>query len=130
MCQYFVSADPILYESRTRSIRIHGVLTSIRLENLMWDTLSHIAAEEGKSTNHLITTLHDEIQHSNGEVHNFASFLRVTCLRHFQRKQRMMEGNDNAQNAVPATASVLSIAGATTRPAELAQKAPGRNHVA
>ena len=34
MCEFFVTADPILYESRTRTLRIHGVLTSIRLENL------------------------------------------------------------------------------------------------
>jgi predicted DNA-binding ribbon-helix-helix protein len=30
MCEFFVTADPILYESRTRSVRIHGVQTSIR----------------------------------------------------------------------------------------------------
>jgi predicted DNA-binding ribbon-helix-helix protein len=85
MCQYFVSADPILYESRTRSIRIHGLMTTIRLENLMWDTLAGIAALEGRTTNALITALHDEIMEANGEVCNFTSFLRVTCLRHFQR---------------------------------------------
>ena len=28
MCEYFVKADPIQYEQRTRTIRIHGVLTS------------------------------------------------------------------------------------------------------
>ena len=44
MCEFFISADPILYESRSRTVRIHGVLTSIRLENLMWDTLAEIAA--------------------------------------------------------------------------------------
>jgi len=36
MCQFYVKADPILYESRSRTIRIHGVITSIRLENLAW----------------------------------------------------------------------------------------------
>lgn len=28
MCEFFVKADPILYESRTRMVRIHGVLTA------------------------------------------------------------------------------------------------------
>ena len=37
MCEYFVKADPILYEQRTRSVRIRGMLTSIRLENTVWD---------------------------------------------------------------------------------------------
>ncbi len=34
MCQIFISADPDLYATRSRSIRLHGVATSLRLENL------------------------------------------------------------------------------------------------
>lgn len=86
MCDFFVSADPILYESRTRALRIHGVLTSIRLENFVWDILAEMAAEEGRTTNGLITQFHDEILERRGEVRNFASFLRVTCLRYLRRK--------------------------------------------
>ena len=29
MCEYFVKADPIQYEQRTRTVRIRGALTSI-----------------------------------------------------------------------------------------------------
>jgi predicted DNA-binding ribbon-helix-helix protein len=61
MCEFFVKADPILYESRSRTVRIHGVLTSIRLENLVWDTLSEMANDEGCTTNALIVQFHDEI---------------------------------------------------------------------
>lgn len=86
MCEFFVKADPILYESRARTVRIHGVLTSIRLENLVWDVLAEMAASEGCTTNHLIATFHDEILQHRGEVPNFASFLRVTCMRYLQRK--------------------------------------------
>ena len=43
MCEFFVKADPIQYEQRSRTVRIHGVLTSLRLENLMWDTLAEMA---------------------------------------------------------------------------------------
>ena len=39
MCQVFISADPALYDSRARSLRLHGVATSIRLENLFWQVL-------------------------------------------------------------------------------------------
>ena len=45
MCQFFVAADPILYESRTRTVRIRGVSTSIRMENFVWDTLACLAAD-------------------------------------------------------------------------------------
>jgi predicted DNA-binding ribbon-helix-helix protein len=86
MCEFFVKADPILYESRTRTVRIHGVLTSIRLENLVWDTLSEMANDESRTTNSLIAQFHDEILNHRGDVANFSSFLRVTCLRYLRRK--------------------------------------------
>ena len=86
MCEFYVKADPILYESRTRTVRIHGVLTSIRLENLVWDVLAQMAAAEGCTTNSLIATFHDEILQHRGEVPNFSSFLRVTCMRYLQRR--------------------------------------------
>lgn len=43
MCKIFVSADPSSYESRTRSVRLHGVVTSLRLENRHWTVLEEIA---------------------------------------------------------------------------------------
>ncbi len=51
MCEFFVKADPIQYEQRSRTVRIHGVLTSIRLENMVWDILAEIGRGRG---------LHDE----------------------------------------------------------------------
>jgi predicted DNA-binding ribbon-helix-helix protein len=99
MCEYFVKADPILYEQRTRSIRIRGMLTSIRLENTVWDVLAEMAEDEGCTTNALICTLHDEILDHRGEVSNFASFLRVTSLRYLRRclisqeKQQQLQGD-------------------------------------
>lgn len=47
MCQIFVQANPMSYEATTRSIRLHGVVTSVRLENLFWDTLEEIASRDG-----------------------------------------------------------------------------------
>ena len=85
MCEFFVKADPIQYEQRTRTVRIHGVLTSIRLENMVWDILAEIAEEEGGTTNTLISKFHDEILANRGEVPNFASFLRITCMRYLRR---------------------------------------------
>ena len=85
MCEFFVKADPILYEQRTRTVRIRGVLTSIRLENLVWDVLSKMAEAQGCSTNALICLFHEEVLAHRGELPNFASFLRVTCMRYLQR---------------------------------------------
>lgn len=81
MCEIYVKADPILYELRTRSIRIHGIVTSIRLENLSWDILARIASRDGVTTNQLICQLYDEVIRQQGKVSNFCSFLRVSCMR-------------------------------------------------
>jgi predicted DNA-binding ribbon-helix-helix protein len=86
MCEFFVKADPILYEQRSRTVRIHGALTSIRLENMVWDILAEMAEAEGRTTNALISAFHDEILAHRGEVPNFASFLRVTCMRYLSRQ--------------------------------------------
>jgi predicted DNA-binding ribbon-helix-helix protein len=101
MCDFFVKADPILYESRSRTIRIHGVLTSIRLENMAWDLLAEMAAEEGRTTNSLIALFHDEIMQARGEVPNFASFLRVTCMRYLHRKLGRPEETPGARHGAP-----------------------------
>jgi predicted DNA-binding ribbon-helix-helix protein len=86
MCEIFVKADPALYASRARSLRLHGAVTSIRLENLFWQVLEEIAARDGMSTSQLITKLYDELIASRGEVDNFTSFLRVCCLRHLSHQ--------------------------------------------
>lgn len=92
MCELYVKADPILYESRSRSLRIRGVVTTLRLENQFWDILSEIAAVDGMTTNQLIAKLYDEVMDYRGEVVNFASFLRVSCTRFLsQAPQRSAE---------------------------------------
>ena len=102
MCEFFVTADPILYESRTRSVRIHGVHTSIRLENFVWDTLAILAADENMTTTALIVQFHDEILHHRGDVQNFTSFLRVTCLRYLRRKCDQLEAARQAEGVMQA----------------------------
>jgi len=82
MCKIFVRADPTLYETTTRSMRLHGVVTSIRLENLFWQVLGEIGQRDAMNINQLITKLYDEVTEARGEVQNFTSFLRVCCLRY------------------------------------------------
>jgi predicted DNA-binding ribbon-helix-helix protein len=82
MCELFISADPHGYAGRTRSVRLHGVVTSIRLENLFWEVLEEIAARDGMGVVQLIEKLYDELITARGEAGNFASFLRVSALRY------------------------------------------------
>jgi predicted DNA-binding ribbon-helix-helix protein len=82
MCEIFISADPHSYDSRTRSVRLHGVITSIRLENLFWEVLEEIARRDAMSVVQLIEKLYDELIEARGQAGNFASFLRVCALRY------------------------------------------------
>ncbi|HRQ57064.1 MAG TPA: ribbon-helix-helix domain-containing protein [Azoarcus taiwanensis] len=86
MCQIFTTADPELYASRARSIRLRGVATSLRLENIYWQALEEIGARDGLSVPQLVTRLHDELDEAGalGDRANFTSFLRVTCTRYLQ----------------------------------------------
>jgi predicted DNA-binding ribbon-helix-helix protein len=93
MCRLYVSADPLLYRSRARSLRLHGMVTSVRLENQFWEILERMAAEEHTSSPRLISTLHDELLVQRGAVENFASFLRVCCMR-FEERRVMSQGAD------------------------------------
>jgi predicted DNA-binding ribbon-helix-helix protein len=97
MCKIFISADPASYESRTRSVRLHGVVTSVRLENLHWAVLEEIAGRDGMTVAQLIERLYDELVAERGAVGNFASFLRVCALRY---------ENLIAQGLVPRDASI------------------------
>ena len=80
MCHLFAHQPQRDYESHTRSLRIGGHCTSIRLEISFWDTLEEIAAKEGMSLAKFLTTLHNEVLDHHGAVRNFASLLRCSCL--------------------------------------------------
>jgi predicted DNA-binding ribbon-helix-helix protein len=98
MCEVFISADPQSYEGRTRSVRLHGVVTSIRLENLFWQVLEEIAERDGMGVVQLIEKLYDELVAARGEVGNFASFLRVSALRY---EALLAQGRIPVDTAVP-----------------------------
>lgn len=82
MCQLFIEADPRLWQTRLKSVRLHGFSTSVRLENLYWQVLEEIARRDGMSLPQLLAKLHEELTFAHGEVENFASFLRVCCGRY------------------------------------------------
>ena len=99
MCGLFASQDPSSYAAETRPVRLSGHATSIRLEAAFWDILEEIARAEGLSVAGFATVLHDEIVQHHGQIANFASILRVTCLHYRSRRQahaREIAGLDGA----------------------------------
>jgi predicted DNA-binding ribbon-helix-helix protein len=79
MCKIFASQSPEAYELITRSVRLNGYSTSIRLESYFWAILDEIAAQQNMTTPRFMSTLYDEVMELRGEVGNFTSLLRVTC---------------------------------------------------
>lgn len=88
MCRLFAHQDPSNYEFETRSLRIGGHSTSVRLETLFWTILEEIAASQGMSLGKFLTKLSDEVLELRGSAHNFASLLRCSCLVYLQSAQR------------------------------------------
>lgn len=82
MCRIFAGQSPASYESHTRSIRINGHSTSLRLEAAFWAMLEEIAGSQGMTLSKFVAKLHDEVLELHGEVRNFASLLRCCCLIH------------------------------------------------
>jgi predicted DNA-binding ribbon-helix-helix protein len=81
----FAGQDPSAYESETRSVRLHGHATSIRLERAFWRVIDLIAADEGMTTTRFLAVLYDEVVALHGEIRNFSSLLRCACLDHARR---------------------------------------------
>jgi predicted DNA-binding ribbon-helix-helix protein len=87
MCRIFAEQDPATYRQVTRSIRIGGHSTSIRLEAAFWEILNEIAKGENLTTGKFISRLYDEATESNLEIPNFASMLRTTCTLYLRARQ-------------------------------------------
>lgn len=80
MCQVFAGQDPSRYESETRSVRLNGYSTSIRLERAFWTAIEEMADDAGMTMPQFLSTLHDEVTDLRGEASNFTSLLRCACL--------------------------------------------------
>ena len=76
MCQIFAGQKPERYSCETRSVRLGGHVTSVRLENAYWDILEEVSNAQGMTLGKFLTTLHDEVLELRGEVNNFTSLLR------------------------------------------------------
>ena len=84
MCHLFSGIPQEDTEGETRSVRLSGHVTSIRLEAAFWQTLESLAESQSMSLSKFLTTLHDGVLELHGEVRNFASLLRCACLVHLR----------------------------------------------
>ncbi|MCG8359320.1 MAG: ribbon-helix-helix domain-containing protein [Kiloniellales bacterium] len=102
MCRIFAGQDPADYACITRSVRLAGHATSIRLEATFWDILDEVAEGQGMTTPRFLSTLYDEVLEIHGEIGNFASLLRVACTRYLRSSDAVMA---EARRELAATAA-------------------------
>lgn len=88
MCRIYAGTAPAEYEPVTRSLRVHGAVTSIRLEARFWAILDKLAESEGLITPRFVAKLHDEVLELHGDARNFTSLLRVVCAVYLGRAGR------------------------------------------
>jgi predicted DNA-binding ribbon-helix-helix protein len=82
MCKLFINADTALWESSSRSVRIQGMVTSIRLEYHFWSVLGEIAQRDSLTMPEMLNRLYSESLDAGHDIANFTSFLRVCAMRY------------------------------------------------
>ena len=102
MCHIFAGQDPANYAFETRSVRLMGHATSVRLEARFWNVLEDLSAAQNMPMSKFLSLLYEEAQEVNGEVSNFASLLRCCCLNFLDPE---FDHEQLAQQAQEATAA-------------------------
>jgi len=103
MCEMFAGQPSDNYEYQTRSMRLNGMSTSLRLEQKFWEILDLMAADEGVSTPQFVSTLHSEVLALHGKAKNFTSLLRCTCLIYQQNLVSALDADTRTQQQEPAS---------------------------
>lgn len=80
MRHVFAGQPPSNYAFETRSVRLMGHPTSVRLEAKFWIVLEQLADAQDMPMAKFLSALYEEAAEINGEVGNFASLLRCCCI--------------------------------------------------
>lgn len=105
MCQIFASIPREEYEYQSRSIRIKGHVTSIRLEAMFWNILEESAQAQDLSLAQFLSQLYDEVLRLHGEVYNFSSLLRCGCINYLNH----VKDNSEATESLKQEAKVNTV---------------------
>jgi len=77
----FVSEfDFALIRPWSRSVRLNGFATCLRLEQVYWDILGRMADDNGCSVSTLLSHVDRQVHLRHGGVKNFSGLVRVVCV--------------------------------------------------
>ncbi|MDD1967512.1 ribbon-helix-helix domain-containing protein [Pseudomonas putida] len=71
-----------LAQPQSRSVRLNGLATCLRLEGVYWNILSEIASYNSCSVNAVLSYVDREVHLRYGGVKNFSGLIRVVCVTH------------------------------------------------
>ena len=90
-----VRVDPVILDfgltlarPLSRSVRLNGFATCLRLEEVYWEVLSDISRINNCSVNTLLSYIDLEVHLRHGGVKNFSGFIRVVCVMHLLKMGR------------------------------------------
>lgn len=69
-----------LLKPRQRSVRVNGLATCLRLEEIYWSIIEDLAREESLTVGKLISRWAMEMDLSHEPVWNFTGYVRVICV--------------------------------------------------
>ncbi len=70
----------MLAQPLSRSVRLNGFATCLRLENIYWAVLERIAQANGCTVNSVLSHVDREVHLRHGGVKNFSGLVRVICV--------------------------------------------------
>ncbi|MBY8938262.1 hypothetical protein PS925_03973 [Pseudomonas fluorescens] len=77
----FVSEfDMSLVQPLSRSVRLNGFATCLRLEQVYWNILGNMARNNSCSISSLLSHVDREVHLRHGGVKNFSALVRVVCV--------------------------------------------------
>ncbi|WP_443696477.1 ribbon-helix-helix domain-containing protein [Pseudomonas sp.] len=74
-----------LARPHSRSVRLNGLATCLRLEEVYWGILADIARSNSCSVNAVLSYVDREVHLRHGGVKNFSGLIRVVCVAHLQK---------------------------------------------
>lgn len=77
-----------LAQPHSKSVRLNGLATCLRLENVYWNILSAIASSNNCSVNAVLSYIDREVHLRYGGVKNFSGLIRVVCVAHLLKGDR------------------------------------------
>ncbi|ASV99894.1 aryl-sulfate sulfotransferase [Paraburkholderia aromaticivorans] len=76
----YCNFTPQLAKPRQRSVRINGLATCLRLEEVYWRIIEEIARQESVTVGKLISRWALEIDLTQEAICNFTGFVRIICV--------------------------------------------------